>query len=105
MQNKTQNALIKLTLVLTLVVIVGFLLDTSTKHIAQSEPESAPETVAERSMRVQKERTDKWNKTINGLHLREIPFELKDGTPCTIIRGGTHAGMVGITCNYNYNQE
>lgn len=31
---------------------------------------------------------------------REEPYILKDGTPCTIIRGGSHSGMVGVTCNY-----
>jgi hypothetical protein len=31
---------------------------------------------------------------------REIPYILTDGTSCTIIKGGTHSGMVGITCNY-----
>ena len=23
-----------------------------------------------------------------------------DGTPCYVVRGGSHAGMVGVTCNY-----
>ena len=31
----------------------------------------------------------------------EHPYTLKDGTPCTIIRGGPYSGMVGITCNYS----
>lgn len=30
----------------------------------------------------------------------EVPYTLEDGTPCTIIRGGTFSGMVGVTCNY-----
>jgi hypothetical protein len=25
---------------------------------------------------------------------------LPDGTPCYVIRGGTHSGIVGVTCNY-----
>ena len=31
----------------------------------------------------------------------EESYTLKDGTTCTIIRGGTHSNMVGITCNYD----
>ena len=30
-------------------------------------------------------------------HYREIPYTLSDGTPCVIIRGGSHSGMVGVT--------
>ena len=31
---------------------------------------------------------------------REESYILNDGTPCIIIHGGTHSGMVGVTCNY-----
>jgi hypothetical protein len=31
----------------------------------------------------------------------EEAYTLDDGTLCTIVRGGSHAGIVGITCNYN----
>lgn len=29
------------------------------------------------------------------------PITLPDGTPCYIIKGGSHSGMIGITCDYN----
>lgn len=35
----------------------------------------------------------------------EEPYNLKDGTSCVILRGGTHSGMIGITCNYDEKPE
>ena len=35
---------------------------------------------------------------------REEPYILSDGTPCVIIRGGTHSRMVGVTCNYHHDK-
>lgn len=32
----------------------------------------------------------------------EEQYTLQNGTPCIIIRGGTHSGMVGVTCNYGH---
>ena len=34
------------------------------------------------------------------LEYTEEGYTLKNGTPCVIIRGGSHSGLVGITCNY-----
>jgi hypothetical protein len=31
---------------------------------------------------------------------KEVPFNLSDGTPCIVLKGGTHSGMIGVTCNY-----
>lgn len=31
---------------------------------------------------------------------KAISYILPNGTPCFIIRGGTHSGYIGITCNY-----
>jgi hypothetical protein len=36
---------------------------------------------------------------------REVPFNLNDGTPCTVLKGGTHSGMIGVTCNYSKSSK
>jgi hypothetical protein len=28
------------------------------------------------------------------------PIHLPDGTPCYVVKGGTHSGYIGITCDY-----
>lgn len=38
--------------------------------------------------------------TSHKVYYQEEAYTLKDGTPCTIIRGGDFSGMVGVTCNY-----
>jgi hypothetical protein len=38
--------------------------------------------------------------TVEREKYREEPYTLEDGTPCTIIHGGSHSGMVGVTCSY-----
>jgi hypothetical protein len=35
---------------------------------------------------------------------REEAYTLEDGTLCTIVHGGSHAGIVGVTCNYNQHR-
>lgn len=35
------------------------------------------------------------------IQYRFEPVKLPDGTSCHIVHGGTHSGMVGITCDYS----
>jgi hypothetical protein len=42
---------------------------------------------------------DSWTQAPKTRYTLEY-FELPDGIPCYVVKGGTHSGMVGITCNY-----
>ena len=40
--------------------------------------------------------------SIRSTRYYEQAYILDDGTPCKILNGGSHSGVIGITCNWNW---